>query len=184
MSVQAIGEPVRREEDLRLLRGRGRYVDDAGAAGDARGYVLRSPHAHARILAIDTGRARHAPGVLAVLTGEELQRARARHLDARRAAPTPQRSARPSSARSRSLPQGRVRYVGDPVAFVVADTLDQAKDAAELIQTDYEPLPAVDHRRRGAGPGRACGLGRQPGQRGILSRGRQQGGVRRRVCPR
>ena len=56
MSVQAIGEPVRREEDLRLLQGRGRYVDDAGRADDARGYVLRSPHAHARILAIDVAR--------------------------------------------------------------------------------------------------------------------------------
>ena len=65
MGVQAIGEPVRREEDLRLLRGLGRYVDDAGQAGDARGYVLRSPDAHARIRATDVGQARAAPGVLA-----------------------------------------------------------------------------------------------------------------------
>src|SRR5271169_4892902 len=142
MSVQAIGEPVRREEDLRLLQGRGRYVDDAGRAGDARGYLLRSPYAHARILAIDVGRARTAPGVLAVLTGEDLRRrglgtlmpsVRRRRRDGTPAFVCPQPL----------LAQGRVRYVGDPVAFVVADSLNQAKDAAELIEIDYEPLPAV-----------------------------------------
>ena len=74
MAVQAIGQAVRREEDQRLLRGRGRYVDDAGSATDARGYVLRSPHAHALIRAIDISKARAAPGVLAVLTGEDLRR--------------------------------------------------------------------------------------------------------------
>ncbi|MBV9686919.1 MAG: xanthine dehydrogenase family protein molybdopterin-binding subunit, partial [Alphaproteobacteria bacterium] len=73
MSVQAIGQPVRREEDLRLLKGRGRYVDDVRGSNQARGYVLRSPHAHARITALNTQRARAAPGVLAVLTGEDLR---------------------------------------------------------------------------------------------------------------
>jgi carbon-monoxide dehydrogenase large subunit len=73
MAVQAIGQAVRREEDQRLLRGRGRYVDDAGAASDARGYVLRSPHAHALIRAIDVSEASAAPGVLAILTGEDLR---------------------------------------------------------------------------------------------------------------
>jgi len=73
MGVQAIGERVRREEDRRLLTGRGRYVDDVTAAGAARGYLLRSPHAHARIVAIDATAARDAPGVLAVLTGTELR---------------------------------------------------------------------------------------------------------------
>src|SRR5260370_5793402 len=74
MSVQAIGQKVRREEDRRLLTGRGRYVDDVGAIGAARGYVLRSPHAHARIVAIDTAHAAAAPGVLAVLTRADLKR--------------------------------------------------------------------------------------------------------------
>jgi len=142
MSVQAIGEPVRREEDLRLLRGRGRYVDDAGEARDARGHVLRSPYAHARIRTIDAETARSAPGVLAILTGEDLRRrglgtlmpgVRRRRRDGSPAFVCPQPL----------LAQGRVRYVGDPVAFVVADTLDQAKDAAELIEIDYEPLPAA-----------------------------------------
>src|SRR5437773_8365416 len=78
MSVQAIGQKVRREEDLRLLTGRGRYVEDVPAIGPngeppARGYVLRSPHAHARIVSIDTRQALAAPGVLAVLTGAELR---------------------------------------------------------------------------------------------------------------
>ena len=74
MGVQAIGMPVRREEDFRLLRGKGRYVDDVREANEAHGYVLRSPHAHARIAGLDVRRARAASGVLAVLTGEDLAR--------------------------------------------------------------------------------------------------------------
>jgi carbon-monoxide dehydrogenase large subunit len=74
MSVQAIGQPVRREEDLRLLTGRGRYVDDVKETSEARAYVLRSPHAHARMGALDARLAMTAPGVLAVLTGEDLRR--------------------------------------------------------------------------------------------------------------
>jgi aerobic carbon-monoxide dehydrogenase large subunit len=142
MSVQAIGQAVRREEDLRLLRGRGRYVDDAADPGDARGYVLRSPHAHARILAIYVGKALSAPGMLAVLTGEDLRRrglgtlmpgVRRRRRNGAPAFVCPQPL----------LAQGRVRYAGDPVAFIVADTLNQAKDIAELVDVDYEPLPAM-----------------------------------------
>src|SRR5260370_18249620 len=74
MSGQAIGQPVRREEDLRLLKGKGRYVDDVREPKEARCYVLRSPHAHARIGKIDTRHALSAPGVLAILTGEDLRR--------------------------------------------------------------------------------------------------------------
>jgi carbon-monoxide dehydrogenase large subunit len=142
MSVQAIGQKVRREEDLRLLTGRGRYVEDVPAQSAARGYVLRSPHAHARIVRIDTGRANAAPGVLTVLTGAEL---RQRGLGTLR--PGVPRRRRDGSAAfvcpQPLLAQDRVRYVGDPVAFVVAETLNQAKDAAELISVEYEPLPAV-----------------------------------------
>jgi aerobic carbon-monoxide dehydrogenase large subunit len=142
MSVQAIGQPVRREEDLRLLKGRGRYVEDVSEATAARGYVLRSPHAHARIGALDIRRAITAPGVLAVLTREDLQRrglgtlipgVRRRRRNGSPAFVCPQPL----------LALDRVRYVGDPVAFVVAETLNQAKDAAELIDIEYEPLPAV-----------------------------------------
>src|ERR1051325_3162361 len=74
MAVQAIGQRDRREADLRLLPGRGRYVDDVPAIGGLRGYVLRSPHAHARIVSIDAEQAKIAPGVLAVLNGARLPR--------------------------------------------------------------------------------------------------------------
>jgi carbon-monoxide dehydrogenase large subunit len=142
MGVQAIGQSVRREEDPRLLTGKGRYVDDMKEIDEARGFVLRSPHAHARIIALDARRAVAAPGVLAVLTAEDL---RGRGLGA--LAPGVRRKRRnggPAFVCPQPLLAGaRVRYVGDPVAFVVAETLNQAKDAAELIEVDYEPLPAV-----------------------------------------
>jgi carbon-monoxide dehydrogenase large subunit len=142
MSVQAIGQRVRREEDLRLLTGRGRYVDDVPAPDAARGHVLRSPHAHARIVAIDVAGARDAPGVLAVLTGADLRRRGLGTL--RPGVPRRRRNGAPAFVCPQPLlAQERVRYVGDPVAFIVADTLTQAKDAAERIAVDYEPLQAV-----------------------------------------
>src|SRR5712692_4907028 len=142
MSVQRVGQRVRREEDRRLLTGRGRYVDDVAAVGAARGYVLRSPHAHARIVALDASRALAAPGVLAVLTGADLKR---RGLGTLRPM-VPRRKKNGAAAfvcPQPLLAQDRVRYVGDPVAFIVAETLNQAKDAAELIEVAYDPLPAI-----------------------------------------
>jgi len=142
MGVQTIGMPVRREEDFRLLRGKGRYVDDVRAANEAHGYVLRSPHAHARIAALDAGRARAAVGVLCVLTGLDLARRGLGTL-----MPAVRRRCR-NGAPAFVCPQplladDRVRYVGDPVAFIVAESVNQAKDAAELIAVEYEVLPAV-----------------------------------------
>jgi aerobic carbon-monoxide dehydrogenase large subunit len=142
MSVQAIGQKVLREEDLRLLKGKGRYVDDVREPHEARGYVLRSPHAHAKIAALDVVGAATAPGVLAVLTGDDLRR---RGLGTLMPAVRRRRS---NGAPGFACPQpllalGRARYVGDPVAFIVAETLNQAKDAAEQIDVQYEPLPAV-----------------------------------------
>jgi carbon-monoxide dehydrogenase large subunit len=142
MDGYRIGNPIPREEDLRLLRGRGRYADDVNAPRQARAYVLRSPHAHADIVSIDASAARAAPGVLSVLTGDDLEK---RGLG----------TLRPAMAGKRSdgspgfvcvqplLAQGRVRFVGEPVAFVVAETVNQAKDAAELIEVEYATLPAV-----------------------------------------
>src|SRR5437762_2163338 len=152
MSVQRVGERVRREEDWRLLTGRGRYVDDVPALGAARGHVLRSPHAHARIVAVDSERAREAPGVLAVLTGAEL---RHRGLGTLRpGVPRRRRNGAPAFVCPQPLlAQDRVRYVGDPVAFIVAETLNQAKDAAELIQVAYEPLPAIITAEAALAPG-------------------------------
>jgi len=162
MGVQAIGQPVRREEDLRLLKGRGRYVDDAREPYEARGHVLRSPHAHARIAALDVRHARTAPGVLAVLTGEDLRRRGLGTLmpGVRRR----RRNGAPAFACPQPLlAQGRVRYVGDPVAFIVAETLSQAKDASELIEIEYEPLPAVISAEAALVPGAASVWDENPG---------------------
>lgn len=142
MSVQAIGQAVRREEDPRLLKGKGRYVDDVRLPNELRGHVLRSPHARARIISIDTTVARAAPGVLAVLTGDDLAK---RGLGTLR--PLVPRKRRDGSRAfvcpQPILAQGEARFVGDPVAFVVAETLNEAKDAAELITVEYQELPAV-----------------------------------------
>jgi carbon-monoxide dehydrogenase large subunit len=137
-----IGQAVPRFEDPRLVRGGGRYVDDIVLPGMAFGYVLRSPHAHARIRAIDAETARAAPGVLAVLTGADWVASGWGDL------PVPGgMKRRDGSAMYRprypALVSDRVRWVGDYVAFVVAETYLQAVDAAELIEVDYEALPAV-----------------------------------------
>src|SRR5215472_8403342 len=162
MSVQAIGQPVRREEDLRLLKGKGRYVDDVHLPNEARGYVLRSPHAHARIISIDTAAARLAPGVLTVLTGDDLAK---RGLGTLR--PLVPRKRRDGSRAfvcpQPILAQGEVRFVGDPVAFVVAETLNQAKDAAELIAIEYEELPAIIGAEAALTPGAPAAWADNPG---------------------
>ncbi|HJU16234.1 MAG TPA: xanthine dehydrogenase family protein molybdopterin-binding subunit [Stellaceae bacterium] len=152
MPHYAIGEPVRREEDRRLVTGEGRYVDDVRAADAARSYVLRSPNAHARIRALDASRARSAPGVLAVLTGEDLRRRGLGTL--RPAVPRRRRNGAPAFVCPQPLlAQGTVRYVGDPVAFIVAESLDAAKDAAEWIAVDYEILPAAVTAEAALAPG-------------------------------
>jgi carbon-monoxide dehydrogenase large subunit len=142
MGLYGIGQHVLREEDPRLLRGHGRYVDDVKLPQEARAYVLRSPHAHAKITSIDAGKARQAPGVLCVLTAEEVKKRGLGML--RPALPRKRRDGSPAYVCSHPLlATDRVRYVGQPVAFIVAETLDQAKDAAELVEVDYEVLPAV-----------------------------------------
>jgi carbon-monoxide dehydrogenase large subunit len=162
MGVQAIGTPVRREEDLRLLRGKGRYVDDVRQANEAHGYVLRSPHAHARITALDVRRARSAPGVLCVLTGADLAR---RGLGTLMPAVRRRRhNGAPAFVCSQPLlASDRVRYVGDPVAFIVAESVSQAKDAAELIDIDYELLPAVVSAEAALAPGAPAVWDENPG---------------------
>jgi carbon-monoxide dehydrogenase large subunit len=142
MGEFAIGQGVPRFEDPRLVKGEGRYVGDMTFPGMAIGYVLRSPHAHARIRAIDVSGAKTSPGVLAVLTGADWQASGFGDL------PVPGgMKRRDGSPLYRppfpALVKDRVRWVGDYVAFVVAETLHQAMDAAELITVDYEPLPAV-----------------------------------------
>ena len=138
-----IGQPVPRTEDPRFLKGAGRYVDDLKPANLAYGFVLRSPHAHARIKSIDASQAKSAPGVLAVLTGSD---ARADKLGVLPCTAPPIAFGGPAKAFMALHPvvaHDRVRFVGDPVAFVVADTLNQARDAVELIRVDYEAMPAI-----------------------------------------
>src|SRR5580704_4138318 len=145
-----IGDTVRRKEDLRLLTGRGCYSDDFNFPGQAHGAALRSPHAHALIRGIDTAAARAMPGVLAVLTGQDTQAdglKRIPHLTAPGTAPDivlHNRDGSPVPAAPHLvLSTDRVRHVGAAVAFVVAETVVQAKDAAEKVVVEYDPLPAV-----------------------------------------
>ncbi len=145
-SSAASARPLRRVEDARLLTGGGRYLSDLEAAGAADAMFVRSNHAHARLGSIASERAASAPGVLAVYTGADLA---ARGIDAipfRQLPPNPR--AVPLKAPPRMpLATDRVRYVGDTVALVVAETLAQAQDAAELIEIDYDPIaPAPDPR--------------------------------------
>jgi carbon-monoxide dehydrogenase large subunit len=145
-----IGESIRRKEDLRLLTGRGCYSDDFSFPGQAYAAALRSPNAHALIRGIDTRPAREVPGVIAVLTGDD---ARADGLKAIPHLATPgappdivlhNRDGSPVPvAPHHVLPTDRVRHVGTAVAFVIAETLTAAKDAAERIVVDYDVLPAV-----------------------------------------
>src|SRR6202051_1031329 len=152
MGEFVIGQSVPRFEDPRLVRGEGRYVGDIALPGMAFGHVLRSPHAHARIRRIDVGRAKAAPGVLAVLTGADWQAAGWGDL------PVPGGLRRGGGGpmyrpRFPALVTERVRWVGDYVAFVVAETKHQAADAAELIEVDYEPLPAIVSTAEATRPG-------------------------------
>lgn len=142
-----IGQPVRRVEDRRLVSGRGRYADDFAPPGMAHGYVLRAPHAHARILHIDAARARRAKGVVLVLTAAELEREGVKPIPSWSRQPPstfPNRDGSPlPDPPNYPLARGKVRYAGEAVAFVVAETQALAQDAAERIEAAYEELPPV-----------------------------------------
>ncbi|MGB9041991.1 MAG: xanthine dehydrogenase family protein molybdopterin-binding subunit [Pseudolabrys sp.] len=142
MGEFAIGQGVPRFEDPRLVQGRGRYIDDVVYPGMAHGVVLRSPHGHAKIKSIDTKSAQAAPGVLAVLTAADWKKSGFGELPGHGGLKL--RDGSPMyKPRYPVLAEDRVRWVGDCVAFVVAETVAQAMDAAELIEVDYEPLPVV-----------------------------------------
>lgn len=138
---EGIGARVLRVEDRRFLTGGGRYVDDVALPGQAHGALVMSPHAHARILSIDVSAARAAPGVIAVLTGED---AAADGVKGMPAFAYPKDWGGPDSYKTLwpILVRDRVRCVGDRVAFVVAESAQQARDAADLVRVDYEELPA------------------------------------------
>jgi carbon-monoxide dehydrogenase large subunit len=147
-----VGQPVPRKEDPTLLRGEGRYTDDINLPGQAHAVMVRSRHAHGTILSIDTAAARAMPGVLGIYGGADLAEAGFGPMPCGVAIPnrdgTPMRQ-----PRRPAMTTDRVRYVGDLVAIVVAETQDQAKDAAEAVQLEIEPLPAVTRASAAAAPG-------------------------------
>jgi len=136
-SENLIGQSIRRREDQRFLTGRGRYVDDIAVAGALHGHVLRSPYAHALIRRMDVSRALAAPGIHGVFSHADLAADGIGNLPCMAAVSPMVVPPRPA------LANGRARHVGDPIAFIVADTAEEARDAAELVEMDYEPLPAV-----------------------------------------
>src|SRR6202043_1699139 len=142
MGEFAIGQSVPRREDPRLLRGQGRFFDDLNLADQLHAAIVRAPHAHADITGIDTRAALQMPGVHAVLTGEDYRTDGLGSLPSM--APYKSRSGGPMFLPPRpAIALNRVMHVGYPVAVVVADALDQARDAAERVVVDYEPRPGV-----------------------------------------
>jgi carbon-monoxide dehydrogenase large subunit len=135
-----VGQSVKRFEDVRLVRGGGRYQGDVTVPGETHAVIVRSMHAHAKVLSIDTAKALSAPGVLAVFTGADVKDLGTMQMTLKRKRPD---GSPMFSSPHRGLAQGRVRYVGDPIALVVAEMQAQAEDAAELVQVAYEPLPSV-----------------------------------------
>ena len=140
--LSPIGQSIRRREDERFLTGVGQYTDDVVMNGQTHGVFLRSPYAHARIRSIDLTAARAAPGVIQIFTGADLAEAKVGGLPCGWLIHSKDGSPMNEPAHP-VLAQGKVRHVGDQVALVVAQTQVQAKDAAELIEVDYEELPAV-----------------------------------------
>ena len=157
MGGNAFGQSLLRREDARLLTGTGRFIADLLHPGMAHAAMLRSPHAHADILAIDAAAARAMPGVLAVLTGADYAAAGMGAIPAGspliRLPGTPDGTDYAHCPPHPALAAGRVRFVGDSVAMVVAETAQQARDAAEAVLVDYAPRLAVTDTRAAAAPG-------------------------------
>jgi carbon-monoxide dehydrogenase large subunit len=146
----AIGEPVRRTEDPALLRGEGRYTDDLNEPGQAYAYIVRSPYAHGLIKSISVETAKSMPGVLAIYTAADLEA----YGPLKCALDFKQRNGSPMHKPVRkALASDKVRFGGDPIACVVAETYLQAKDAAEAVELDIEPLPAVTVASEAVKPG-------------------------------
>ena len=167
MGEYALGQPVPRSEDPRLLRGGGRYVDDVMLPNMAYGFVLRSPHAAAQITRVDISVARQSPGVLAVVTYEDWKASGFGDLPV--GGGQKQRDGSPMFSHPfPPLVNDRVRFVGDYVAFVIADSFANAMDAAERIEVDYEPLPAVVDQMAALEPGAPLVWDECPGNLGYV----------------
>jgi carbon-monoxide dehydrogenase large subunit len=152
MSATGIGAPVRRKEDHRFITGKGHYTDDINRSGQSYAYFVRSPHAHAAIRRIDASAAAKMPGVLAVLTGEDLAKDKVGNLicgwmiNSKDGSPM-------KMAPHPAIAHGKVNYAGDAVAVVIAEAVGQAMDAAEKVVVDYEVLPAVADPAKAQAPG-------------------------------
>ncbi|MBT7898787.1 MAG: xanthine dehydrogenase family protein molybdopterin-binding subunit, partial [Rhodospirillales bacterium] len=137
-----VGQPVRRKEDQRLLTGGGQYSDDINLEGQAHLAFLRSPYAHARIIGINTDAALKAPGVIGVYTGSDLEADGVGRFSVD--VPLKELDGTPLfKTRRLPMPTDKARYAGEPLAMVIAETANQAKDAAELIELDVEELTAI-----------------------------------------
>lgn len=143
MEKFSIGQPVRRKEDMRFLTGRGTYIDDMSFEGMAHAVVVRSPHAHATITGIDTAAAQAADGVLAVITPEDWKTEGFGPIPSKSAVNKKIDGSDMNEPPRHCLAMDRVRYVGEPVALVVAESEIAARDAAELVEVDYDELDAV-----------------------------------------
>jgi carbon-monoxide dehydrogenase large subunit len=161
-----VGAPLKRKEDPRFLTGASRFTDDIALSGQLHGVVVRSPHAHARILTVDLAAARAASGVRLVLTATDLAGDVARPIPSfSRTPPFDIRGpdgSMPPEAEQFPLARETVRYAGEPIAFVVAETLAQAEDAAELVRIDYEPRAAAIAIREALGPAAPLVWGDRP----------------------
>src|SRR6516164_4641482 len=162
MKQFGIGQPVRRVEDRRFITGRGNYTDDINRPRQAYAYMLRSPHAHARIRGLDTTAAASAAGVLAVFTGEDLARDGLGTIPCLSAVSN--RDGSPAVIPQHPvMARDRVQHVGDTVATMVAESLAAARDAAELVAVEYEPLPATVDTVRALEPGQPLVWDEAPG---------------------
>ncbi len=162
----AVGQPVPRKEDPALLRGEGRYTDDVNVPGQAYGVFVRSTHAHGILRGIDATAARAMPGILAVITQAELDAGGFTRMNGRKI-PTSRDGTPMKQPVQPVLARTKVRYVGDPIVFVVAETLHQARDAAEQVVLDIEPLPCVTSASAGAAPGAPVLFDDVPGNIGL-----------------
>src|SRR6201992_37955 len=138
------GQSVRRTEDIRFITGHGQYTDDLRLPNEAQGVFLRSPHAHAKIVSIDTSAAKDPRGVIAVLTQPDLEAAGAKPMATQ--TPVKSRDGSPVQGVAKNfLAKDQVTFVGEAVVLIIAETLAEARDAAELVMVDYEPLDAVSN---------------------------------------
>ena len=188
MGAHAFGQPVLRHEDTRLLRGAGKFLADLVPHDAARAVMLRSPHAHAVIQGIDAAEAWAAPGVLAVLTGADWAADGLGGIPAGHDFPilpgTPNAGTYHYRPHRAALARDRVRFVGDTVAMVVATTEAAARDAAEQIVVEYEPLPCVTGTEAAVQPG-APPVWPEAAEQYLLSlAGRRRGRRRGRLRPR